>query len=77
VGISGARPEATVMFVLYHAGKPDVVITEDEEYKRVNFDKFKKLSTVFQVCTSLPFSTVRIIRICLCVFLGLYQLLKN
>lgn len=29
-------------------GKPDLVITEDEEYKRVNFDKFGKLGTVFQ-----------------------------
>ncbi|XP_011876981.1 PREDICTED: acetyl-CoA acetyltransferase, mitochondrial [Vollenhovia emeryi] len=29
-------------------GKPDVSVTEDEEYKRVNFDKFGKLSTVFQ-----------------------------
>ncbi|XP_075226404.1 acetyl-CoA acetyltransferase 1 isoform X3 [Lycorma delicatula] len=29
-------------------GKPNIVVTEDEEYKRVNFDKFDKLSTVFQ-----------------------------
>ncbi|KAK0097497.1 hypothetical protein PV326_001481 [Microctonus aethiopoides] len=29
-------------------GKPDVVISEDEEYKRVNFDKFQSLKTVFQ-----------------------------
>ncbi|XP_021943856.1 acetyl-CoA acetyltransferase B, mitochondrial [Folsomia candida] len=29
-------------------GKPDLVITEDEEYKRVDFDKFTKLATVFQ-----------------------------
>lgn len=29
-------------------GKPDLMVAEDEEYKRVNFDKFKKLSTVFQ-----------------------------
>ncbi|XP_054271861.1 acetyl-CoA acetyltransferase B, mitochondrial isoform X2 [Macrosteles quadrilineatus] len=29
-------------------GKPDIVINEDEEYKRVNFDKFTKLATVFQ-----------------------------
>lgn len=29
-------------------GKPDVVFAEDEEYKRVNFDKFNKLATVFQ-----------------------------
>ncbi|KAM7349065.1 acetyl-CoA acetyltransferase 1 [Cochliomyia hominivorax] len=29
-------------------GKPDVVVAEDEEFKRVNFDKFGKLATVFQ-----------------------------
>jgi acetyl-CoA C-acetyltransferase len=29
-------------------GKPNVVISEDEEYKRVNFDKFGQLATVFQ-----------------------------
>lgn len=29
-------------------GKPNLVVTEDEEYKRVNFDKFPKLATVFQ-----------------------------
>lgn len=29
-------------------GKPEVVISEDEEYKRVNFDKFGQLNTVFQ-----------------------------
>ncbi|CAK9831206.1 Acetyl-CoA acetyltransferase, mitochondrial [Anthophora retusa] len=29
-------------------GKPDVVFYEDEEYKKVNFDKFTKLNTVFQ-----------------------------
>ncbi|XP_005179978.1 acetyl-CoA acetyltransferase, mitochondrial [Musca domestica] len=28
--------------------KDDVIVAEDEEYKRVNFDKFGKLSTVFQ-----------------------------
>lgn len=28
--------------------KADVVVSEDEEYTRVNFDKFGKLSTVFQ-----------------------------
>lgn len=30
-------------------GKPDVVFKEDEEYKKVDFDKFSKLNTVFQV----------------------------
>ncbi|XP_015112092.1 acetyl-CoA acetyltransferase, mitochondrial isoform X2 [Diachasma alloeum] len=29
-------------------GKPDLVVSEDEEYKRVNFDKFSGLKTVFQ-----------------------------
>ncbi|XP_031782517.1 acetyl-CoA acetyltransferase, mitochondrial isoform X1 [Nasonia vitripennis] len=29
-------------------GKPDVVFSADEEYKRVNFEKFGKLLTVFQ-----------------------------
>nr|QYV43156.1 acetyl-CoA acetyltransferase [Colaphellus bowringi] len=29
-------------------GQPDFVLTADEEYKRVNFDKFGKLATVFQ-----------------------------
>ncbi|KAH8304884.1 hypothetical protein KR018_012150 [Drosophila ironensis] len=28
--------------------KPEVIVAEDEEYKRVNFDKFGKLATVFQ-----------------------------
>lgn len=28
--------------------KPEIVVAEDEEYKRVNFDKFGQLSTVFQ-----------------------------
>uniref|UniRef100_A0A1A9ZIG3 Acetyl-CoA acetyltransferase, mitochondrial n=1 Tax=Glossina pallidipes TaxID=7398 RepID=A0A1A9ZIG3_GLOPL len=28
--------------------KPEIVVTEDEEYKRVNFDKFGNLATVFQ-----------------------------
>ncbi|XP_058810819.1 acetyl-CoA acetyltransferase, mitochondrial [Phymastichus coffea] len=29
-------------------GKPDIIFSVDEEYKRVNFEKFNKLSTVFQ-----------------------------
>lgn len=29
-------------------GKADIIISEDEEYKRVDFDKFKTLKTVFQ-----------------------------
>lgn len=29
-------------------GKPSTFVTEDDEYKKVNFDKFAKLATVFQ-----------------------------
>merc|ERR1712209_387346 len=29
-------------------GKPSTFVTEDEEYTKVNFDKFSKLATVFQ-----------------------------
>ncbi|KAL7293597.1 hypothetical protein TKK_0012684 [Trichogramma kaykai] len=29
-------------------GKPDLIFTADEEYKKVNFEKFDKLATVFQ-----------------------------
>lgn len=29
-------------------GKPDVIVSEDEEYKKVNFDKLKTLATVFK-----------------------------
>jgi acetyl-CoA C-acetyltransferase len=28
--------------------KPEITVSEDEEYRRVNFDKFRKLNTVFQ-----------------------------
>lgn len=30
-------------------GMPDLVVSEDEEFKRVNFDKFRELKAVFQV----------------------------
>ena len=30
-------------------GNPDILFTADEEYKKVNFEKFSKLATVFQV----------------------------
>merc|ERR1712055_894353 len=29
-------------------GKPSTFVTEDEEFRKVNFDKFAKLTTVFQ-----------------------------
>lgn len=32
-------------------GKPDLLVSTDEEYKKVNFDKFSSLKTVFQVIT--------------------------
>lgn len=41
-------PEICNVSVPQRRGKADVVVTEDEEYKRVNFDKFGKLNTVFQ-----------------------------
>ena len=34
--------------LLFFQGKPDVVIEEDEEFKKVNFDKFSQLKPVFQ-----------------------------
>lgn len=40
--------EITTVRIPGKKGKPDTVIAEDEEYKRVNFDKFGQLSTVFQ-----------------------------
>ncbi|KAJ9574272.1 hypothetical protein L9F63_026081, partial [Diploptera punctata] len=42
------RNEVIPVSVKQKKGKPDLVVEEDEEYKRVNFDKFRKLSTVFQ-----------------------------
>lgn len=40
--------EITPVKIPQKKGKPDIVISEDEEYKRVNFDKFGQLNTVFQ-----------------------------
>jgi acetyl-CoA C-acetyltransferase len=34
--------------VVTKRGKPPVVVSEDEEYKKVNFEKFTKLSAAFQ-----------------------------
>lgn len=41
-------PEIVSVAVPQRRGKADVIVSEDEEYKRVNFDKFGKLNTVFQ-----------------------------
>ncbi|KAG8276177.1 Acetyl-CoA acetyltransferase, mitochondrial [Homalodisca vitripennis] len=37
----------SIAFIII-SGKPDVIIKEDEEFKRVNFEKFTNLATVFQ-----------------------------
>lgn len=42
------KNEITPVTIPGKKGKPDIVINEDEEYKRVNFEKFKSLPTVFQ-----------------------------
>jgi len=42
------KDELVSVNVPQRKGKPDVVFTADEEYKRVNFEKFSKLATVFQ-----------------------------
>lgn len=40
--------EITPVSIPGKRGKPNIVVSEDEEYKRVNFDKFGSLGTVFQ-----------------------------
>ncbi|XP_050079629.1 acetyl-CoA acetyltransferase B, mitochondrial [Anopheles maculipalpis] len=40
--------EITPVRIAGKRGKPDTVVAEDEEYKRVNFEKFGQLGTVFQ-----------------------------
>merc|ERR1711971_1324809 len=42
------QPEIFSVEVAQKRGKPPLVISEDEEYKKINFDKFTKLPTVFQ-----------------------------
>lgn len=43
------KDELVPVNVPQQKGKPDVIFNEDEEYKRVSFEKFGKLKTVFQV----------------------------
>ncbi|XP_030056123.1 acetyl-CoA acetyltransferase, mitochondrial [Microcaecilia unicolor] len=45
---SGILAKETVPVTISQKGKPDVVIEEDEEYKRVDFNKIPALKTVFQ-----------------------------
>ena len=43
------QPEIFEVSVPQKKGKaPTLIIAEDEEYKKINFDKFSKLPTVFQ-----------------------------
>lgn len=42
------KDELVPVSVPQKKGKPDVIFIEDEEYKRVNFEKFGNLNTVFQ-----------------------------
>ena len=43
--VKGQNIEKTLSFL---EGKADVIIEEDEEFKKVNFDKFNQLKPVFQ-----------------------------
>ena len=38
----------TTYCTVYQTGKPDVVVAEDEEWRRVDFSKVAKLRAVFQ-----------------------------
>merc|ERR1711970_1160140 len=42
------KDELVTVEVKGKRGKPSTYVTEDEEFKKVNFDKFSKLATVFQ-----------------------------
>ena len=37
----------TLLVLYYSLGKPEVVFSEDEEYKRVSYDKFAALRPAF------------------------------
>ncbi|KAM5182362.1 acetyl-CoA acetyltransferase, mitochondrial [Mantella aurantiaca] len=45
---SGLLASEITPVTISQKGKPDIVVKEDEEYKRVDFSKFSKLKTVFQ-----------------------------
>ncbi|XP_028414387.1 acetyl-CoA acetyltransferase, mitochondrial-like [Dendronephthya gigantea] len=42
------KKEIVPVSVPQRRGKPDIVVEEDEEFKKVNFDKFNQLKPVFQ-----------------------------
>jgi acetyl-CoA C-acetyltransferase len=41
-------PELFSVSVETKRGKPPIIVSEDEDYKKVNFEKFTQLTTVFQ-----------------------------
>ncbi|KAM4795085.1 acetyl-CoA acetyltransferase, mitochondrial [Rhinophrynus dorsalis] len=45
---SGLLTKEITPVTISQKGKPDLIVQEDEEYKRVDFTKFSKLKTVFQ-----------------------------
>ncbi|XP_006008067.1 acetyl-CoA acetyltransferase, mitochondrial [Latimeria chalumnae] len=45
---SGILAKEVVPVTIQQKGKPDIIVNEDEEYKRVDFSKVPKLKTVFQ-----------------------------
>ena len=40
---------SSVILIIFSSGKPDLVISEDEEYKRVDVERFRKIPPAFQV----------------------------
>ena len=42
------QPELLDVVIKGGKGKKDIVVSQDEEFSKVNFDKFRKLSTVFK-----------------------------
>lgn len=45
---SQIQPELVPVEIPQKRGKPPIIVSQDEEFKKVNFDKFTKLPTVFQ-----------------------------
>merc|ERR1712154_516722 len=48
MGEGNIKEELVQVEIKGKRGKPSTFVTGDEEYGKVNFDKFSKLSTVFQ-----------------------------
>lgn len=49
-------------------GSPNIIFNEDEEYKKVNFDKFATLNTVFQVQLYIHFKlSIKISNVNICI----------